>query len=642
MEPATDKRRIRDFALRLLDRRDWLYVLALLVPLILYNLSLKAFRVASLPGEHSFIGGLELVRSDLLFNAGYALVWIGLFAVAGRGRLRPFVIVTFHAVAILVALVAAGAYQFYGVTGSTLDSGTITFFLASPAEVSSVIASQVTPTLVALISAVLLYTVFGPWLITRLVGRLRGWNVADLETARVPRFGLSGVWGLAFVLLAFSLLPGGGPAGAGDSFARNSFVNVAMTEFEDLLAGGNSPYVNVAAVRDELPTETKLASTPQTNKRNVVLISLESTRARSVTPYNENIGTTPFLDELAKKSLFAERAYAPVPHTTNALTASICGIDPPNRPGTPSVGDNIPSQCLPDLLNEQGYNSVYFTSSVQTFERRPEVVKNMGYKEFYPVETMDTTGFEQANYFGYEDDVMLEPSKQWLEKNGNKPFIATYETITPHHQYLAPQKRYGRKKFAENDQLNRYQNSVRYLDFFVKNLIDQYKAMGLYENTIFVIYGDHGEGFGEHGRYQHDNVIWEEGVRIPMMVVDPTRPEGARIGQPVNQLDILPTVVDLLGYKIEGGKYPGYPLMNQPSDRTLKFSCWYEDKCLASLKGDEKYIYNFGNEPDELYDLSKDPLEKNNIADQAPREELKQRRDALLEWRARSDAAYGG
>lgn len=141
MEPRNDRRRLRDRARRLLDSRDWLYVLALLVPLAIYNLSLKALRVASLPEEHSLVGALKLMRSDLLFNAGYALVWIGLFAVLGHRHLRPVVVVTFHAAAILVALVAAGAYQFYGVTGSTLDSGTITFFLAAPAEVAAVVAS---------------------------------------------------------------------------------------------------------------------------------------------------------------------------------------------------------------------------------------------------------------------------------------------------------------------------------------------------------------------------------------------------------------------------------------------------------------------------------------------------------------------
>lgn len=132
------------------------------------------------------------------------------------------------------------------------------------------------------------------------------------------------------------------------------------------------------------------------------------------------------------------------------------------------------SRCLADLLAEQGYNTAWFTSSTATFEieRLPELVKNLGYEEFYPVESMDTEGFEQANYFGYEDDVMLQPSREWLEEHKDEPSLATYETITPHHQYLAPEERYGREEFDENDEVNRYQNSVRYQDFFLKNLFD--------------------------------------------------------------------------------------------------------------------------------------------------------------------------
>jgi lipoteichoic acid synthase len=51
----------------------------------------------------------------------------------------------------------------------------------------------------------------------------------------------------------------------------------------------------------------------------------------------------------------------------------------------------------------------------------------------------------------------------------------------------------------------------------VKHLLEQYKELGLYEETIFVLYGDHGEAFGEHGLYQHDNVAYEEGLRVPLL-----------------------------------------------------------------------------------------------------------------------------
>ena len=627
----------------LLGRMDWVRVLALLVPLVAYVLTLKAVRVARLPDEHGFFGSLELMRSDLLFNAGYALLWVGLFSVARRGPARAVVIFLFHSTAILVALVATGAHQFYEVTGSTLGFDAVLYLVFAPREVGAVAASEATPALISAVFAALLYAVFGPALLARALGRLRGWEAvgSPVGAGGVPWLGFAGVVLVSFGLVAFSVLPTGGPAGASESFAKDPVVNAALTGLEEIEDEG--PAVDAEAVRERLPLETSLSRTAGTERRNVVIVHLESTRAGSVTPYGADDELTPYLDELAGESLLAERAYASVPHTTNALVATMCGISPPSgRPQTDSLGDRIPSRCLADLLGEQGYRSAYFTSAERTFERRPEVVENLGYEDFYSVEDMDTEGFQQANYFGYEDDVMLDPSREWLEENAEDgPFVAAYETITPHHQYLAPD-RYGAKDFADKDGLNRYLNSVRYVDFFVKNLIEQYKEMGLYEDTVFVFYGDHGEAFGEHGRYQHDNVPYEEGLRIPLMILDPGRFEnGERVERPVGQIDVLPTVVDLLGYDVEGGEYPGVSLLDPvPEDRTLMAACWYEDECLASIKGDEKYVYHYGDRPDEAYDLSEDPREKTNLAAERGEGWLEERRMEVLNWAARVEAAY--
>ena len=629
----------------LLGREDWTRVLALLVPLIVYVLALKAARVAALPDEHGILGALELMRSDLLFNSGYALLWVGLFAVARRGPARALVTLVFHAATVLVALVATGAHQFYEVTGSTLNFDAVLYLVLSPREVGAVAASEAGPALAALVAAALLYAVFGPALLVRLLGRLRGPGpaaaVGSAGGVEPPWLGFSGAVIASVGLVALSLLPAGGAAGASESFAKDPVINAAVTGLQEF--EGDDPAVDAEAVRADLPLQTRLLPTPKTEKRNVVIVHLESTRAGSVTPYGGDEGLTPYLDELAEESLLAEKAYAPVPHTTNALAATMCGVYPPTgRWQTYSLGDRIPSRCLPELLGDEGYRSAYFTAAEETFERRPEVVENMGFEDFYSVEDMDTRGFQRANYFGYEDDVMLEPSGEWLEDNAKEgPFVAAYETITPHHDYLAPD-RYGTKDFAEKDGLNRYLNSVRYVDFFVKNLIEQYKEKGLYEDTVFVFYGDHGEAFGEHGRYQHDNVPYEEGLRIPLMVLDPGRFEdGERVATPTSQIDVLPTVVDLLGYGVEGGEYPGASLLDPlPKDRTIMAGCWYEDECLASVKGDEKYVYHYGDRPDEVFDLSKDPLEKRNLADERGQEWLAERREEVLRWAARVEAAY--
>ncbi len=129
------------------------------------------------------------------------------------------------------------------------------------------------------------------------------------------------------------------------------------------------------------------------------------------------------------------------------------------------------------------------------------VVENLGYEENYPAETLDTEGFEVTNVFGYEDDVMLEPSRKWLEyqKESGRPFPAEYFTGTGHHDYRCFSTRHGTEDFAEDDLLNQYLNFMRLQDIFLKNLIDQYKELGLYEDTVLVVSGDHGEGLGEHG-----------------------------------------------------------------------------------------------------------------------------------------------
>ncbi len=181
------------------------------------------------------------------------------------------------------------------------------------------------------------------------------------------------------------------------------------------------------------------------------------------------------------------------------------------------------------------------------------------------------------------------------------------------------------------------------LDFFLKNLFDQYKELGLYENTIFVLYGDHGEGFKEHGRDMHGDTIWEEGLHVPLIIHAPGWFEsGERAEGASSQIDILPTVLEMLGYEVEGGKYPGYSLLHPlPKDRTVMSNCITNRRCMASLKGTEKYIYHFDDQPEEFFDLSQDPLEKRNLASELDKEELDKRREELFAWRTRVNAQHG-
>jgi lipoteichoic acid synthase len=613
----------------LLTREEWVYVSSLLVPLVVYNIVLKVVRVATqfvVPGP---LGFLDQVRSDLLFNLGYAALWVGLFAVVRGGAGRRILLVLFHLSAVVLVALTTSVHVFFEKTGSMLGFTFVLNSLSSLGDIWKVITSETTLMHWIVVPIALVYGTVGPAVLTRLV--THGWHLPTRSAVRPGTSPL--VVGLvALSLLSLSLLPSA--TGAGNAFSRDAVANMVVGELA-------TPEIDTKLAAGSLPTDTSFVETPQTSRRNVVIVFLESTRARSTTAYERDLNTTPFLAWLSSESLMFERAYAVVPHTSKALVASLCGVPPPlDTERTESEPDAIPARCLPELLDDHGYRTALFQSATENFERRPQLVENLGYDDFFSTEDMDKEGFDKANYFGYEDDIMLEPSEEWLQQHREEPFLATYLTVTAHHNYVVPDT-YGERKFARDEELNRYLNTVRYQDFFLRNLFDQYKELGLYDETTFIVFGDHGEGFDEHGLKQHDNTIYEEGLHIPFVIHQAGWWEGGETVEPaVNELDILPTVADLLGYEVRGGAYPGTSMLSPPENRTLMASCYHEHTCLASISGDEKYIYHYGNMADEYFDLSKDPYERNNIIEQQSEEKIEALREDLLAWEGRVQASY--
>jgi lipoteichoic acid synthase len=578
------------------------------------------------------------MQSDVFFDLGYALFWIGLFGVARRRSLRLVVILLFHATTMLVVVTTTVAHHYFLENGTTLDYGTIAEWIPKFQEVVPILFQGRVPVLAwMLFAAALLYTSLGPLLLSRAAERWREWprRLSSTVPAKTTFLGSLGLFFLALGFGSLSLLTGT------TTLARAPFINLVLTGIKQVnldegISGAGQPAEHPAA-------HASLAQTSRTDNRNVVLIHLESTRAQSVTPYNKDLQTTPFLDELAKASLLVEWAYVVVPRSSKATVAVNCGTDPPLYQGPEYDPGGIPVPCLANLLKDQGYDTVFFQSSSEKMDQYGVVAENLGYEEYYPSESMEKEGFEATNYISYEDDIILEPSEQWLEEHGDRPFLVQYITGTGHDDYRCLSTRYGSEHFAQDDdRLNRYLNCLRLQDIFLKNLFDQYKKLGHYDDTVFVVYGDHGQEFGRHGRFLHGDTPWEEGLRVPLVIHDPKRfRDGERVEGPSNQTDILPTVVEMLGYRVENGEYPGYPLLRPlPRDRTLMFSCISSLKCLASIKGDEKYIYHYDNQPEEVFDLSEDPLEEHNLADEYSKAYLDERREDLLVWLSSVNSTY--
>lgn len=374
---------------------------------------------------------------------------------------------------------------------------------------------------------------------------------------------------------------------------------------------------------------------------NVVFVILESARARSTTPYSPELETTPFLADVARRGLRVEHAYTPVPHTSKALIPILCGRDPEistaiheARPG------GIPGPCLPELLAARGYATAFIQPAEEEFERRRGLVANFGAATFMGKESLPAGHFEESSYFGYEDASMLEPAFAWLDRT-EPPFFLALLTLTAHHDYRLP-SRWEMRPFAEDQTVNRYLNALSYTDRFVEELYSGLGERGLLDETLFVIVGDHGEGFGEHGRWEHDNVLYEEGVRVPLLLL------GAGIDGPVTvgglrkTSDLLPTVAEILGFRVLGDRVSGRSLLSTDGHRTLFFSCWYARQCMALREGSRKTIYHYGHGSPEVFDLSSDPLELHDLASGSAveRERVRDAVRRLKAWKTRTVAEY--
>lgn len=373
---------------------------------------------------------------------------------------------------------------------------------------------------------------------------------------------------------------------------------------------------------------------------NVVLVAIESTRFSATTPYVPSLTTTPFLDGLAKGGVQVKTAYTVVPHTTKALVPMHCGIYPKLVKSIiePDEGA-IPTDCLARRLARVGYATYFIQPARSSFERREGLVQNFGFAEFDSKETLPNEGFDESSYFGFEDDVMLAPALEWIDAQ-TCPFFLGVLTLTSHHNYGVPEG-FPTTPYSDDETFNNYLNTVSYTDRFVGKLHAALGERGLLEKTIFVVVGDHGEAFGEHGRTQHDNVIWDEGLHVPLIL------SGPGVGAPrvleglYQTLDIPPTIERLLGLDLGPSDYLGVDILSSPGHSRLYHSCWFDQRCMAMREGTRKVVYHFDLYPTAVYDLAADPGETKNVIAEGDNQAFADAGLAAMdEWLDGTNSAY--
>jgi len=621
---------------------------SLLVPAALFDLTLSWLRITSQYAAPTGLAAIGQLRSDVLAHLGLALIWVVAFGVFRTGWRRLALLVLGQACVAAYLLFAVVAHSYYVKSGSILDLGGLRMSITDPEATRSIAASETSPVHVWLMVGVVAYALLGPVLVYRLRYRGRSARGRWLPGMGPPAAGrstrgssrrrlslLAVATGLVLVVAAaVPSFTGGG------AFSRNRALDIALELGSGMVESERASAERPALTPSRMVATSQGAAGATDQPRNVVLITMESLRSEATSLGNADRDTTPFLADLAAHSTVAENAYTVVPHTSKAVTATNCGYMPPlDTKLTESEPAGLPSTCLPGLLREQGFATGFFQSAVGEFERRPDLIRNLGYDSFHPVEEFPKAGFGRANYFGWEDDIMLEPSRDWLRQQGDAPFLLTYLTVTGHHDYRLPNT-FPREHLADDEELNNYLNSARYVDRFVSKVFAMLKQEGHADDTLVVVIADHGEGFGEHGLRQHDNTIYNEGIKVPYLVYDPTDQRGRSVQRAVTTMSVPETIAESLGYRLAGGLDREGALSADGPGEPVRVSCQSDNRCLALIDGTTKYVHHFGNRPDEVFDLAADPAELENLIGGVDPARLKQLRSDLLHWRSEIRAEY--
>jgi lipoteichoic acid synthase len=355
---------------------------------------------------------------------------------------------------------------------------------------------------------------------------------------------------------------------------------------------------------------------------NVVMVVMESVGARRVQLYGAPFDNSPNLDELAHHAMLFSRVYVAEAETSAAFGAVFSSVYPDHD--WPSITQLAPSLAIPGVpavLSSHGYRTAFIHSGQTVFDREGEFLSTRGFDQIIA---------EPRDYATPRDQELLPEAINWIKADRSRPFFVTIWTHDTHHPYVSNlHYDYG----VHDATFNRYLNGVRATDDLVGQLAAALRTMGLEDRTLLVVMGDHGEAFGEHGQLIHGGSVYNELMRVPLMIENPKLfPHEIVVDRITRQIDVAPTLLALLGYPLPLQWQGANVLGSDPPARAYLFA-GTGNFTFGIVEGNLKYIYNFRRERSQLYNLVTDPYESDNLAsDPAYAEMIKRDHLRLEAW----------
>lgn len=368
----------------------------------------------------------------------------------------------------------------------------------------------------------------------------------------------------------------------------------------------------------QTPSGTDLGRLPRavaSSNLNLLVVTLDTTRADRLGAYGGPQGATPELDRIAAEGVVFERASSPAPLTLPAHASLFTSRYPPAHGVRDNGGFFLDDRetTLAERLKSAGFRTGGFVGAY-VLDRRWGI--GQGFETYF--DNFDPSKFDTPSLADVERPAaeVADHALEWLESVKASRFFGWIHFYDPHSPYAPPEP--YRTKFADRP----YLGEIAYVDSQIGRVRAFLERERLLDRTIIVVLGDHGESLGDHGEGTHGFFVYESVLHVPLLVRAPyDRLRGRRVSDLVRSIDVLPTVIDLLGLPaprdVEGRSVVA--LMTGAA-RELGLAAYAEAVYpkyhfgWSDLRSLTSGRYKFIDAPrPELYDLETDPHETRNL-----------------------------
>lgn len=288
--------------------------------------------------------------------------------------------------------------------------------------------------------------------------------------------------------------------------------------------------------------------------KNIVVIVIESLALEFVGEANNGHGYTPFLDELSKKSLFFTNFFANGRRSIDGLPSIFCTLPSMIDEAiltSPFAGNEI--YCLPHFFNPLGYSTLFVHAAHNGSMQIDAFAARAGFNRFVGFNEVEDKS-QYDGHWGLLDEAMFDVLIKEINQQ-KQPFFAGAFTLTSHHPYFIPEHLRG--KFSKGTLP--IHESIGYVDYSLRHFFAEAEKQSWFNNTVFIITSDHCTITDQPG-YKNDMGYY----RVPLLVYAPSYSwPDVRLNRIAQHGDIMPSVLDLMGYKPDRGTYLGVSLFDE-------------------------------------------------------------------------------